>query len=155
MMTVSRAINQKPGVSEKLRAEILALADKMDFHPNNVARSLATKQTRTIGLLVSDITNPFFAQIAHGVESTAYDFGYSVFLINTMESAERELSATNSLMRQRIDGAVLCSLRQSEKLLHKTIGQFSAAVLLNRELRSPVPNLVVVEPCNPLATSAS
>ena len=144
MMTVSRAINQKPGVSAKLRAKILALADKMDFHPNNVARSLATKQTRTIGLLVSDITNPFFAQIAHGVESTAYDFGYSVFLINTMESAERELSATNSLMRQRIDGAVLCSLRQSEKSLHKTIGQFSAAVLLNRELRSPVPNLVTI-----------
>ena len=95
MMTVSRAINQKPGVSEKLRAEILALADKMDFHPNNMARSLATKHTRTIGLLVSDITNPFFAQIAHAVELEAYDFGYNVFLINTMESAERELSATN------------------------------------------------------------
>jgi LacI family transcriptional regulator len=144
MMTVSRAINQKPGVSEKLRAEILALADKMDFHPNNVARSLATKHTRTIGLLVSDITNPFFAQIAHAVECEAYEFGYNVFLINTMESAEREISATNSLMQQRIDGAVLCSLRQSEKSLHKTIGQFSAAVLLNRELRSPVPNLVTI-----------
>jgi LacI family transcriptional regulator len=144
MMTVSRALNQKTGVSDALRARILALANRMDFLPNHVARGLATNQTRTIGLVVSDIANPFFAQIARGVESMAYDRGYSVFLINTMESVERELSAIQSLMQHRIDGAVLCSSRQSAESLHKIIQQFSAAVLLNRELKSPVPNVATI-----------
>lgn len=58
-MTVSRAINNKPGLSDELRQKILDLAERMKFQPNQIARGLATRQTLTIGLVVPDITNPF------------------------------------------------------------------------------------------------
>src|SRR3989304_2704258 len=72
MMTVSRAINNKPGLSDELRQHILDLAEEMGYRPNTFARGLATQQTTTIGLVVPDITNPFFAQIARGVEDVAF-----------------------------------------------------------------------------------
>ena len=64
MMTVSRAINDKPGVSLKVRQQIKAIAREIDYQPNQIARGLATRQTSSVGLVVPDNTNPFFAQIA-------------------------------------------------------------------------------------------
>src|SRR5512145_3023541 len=89
MMTVSRAINNKPGLSDELRQRILNLAEEMEYRPNTFARGLATQQTTTVGLVVPDITNPFFAQIARGVEDAAFENQYNIFLVNTNEDAVR------------------------------------------------------------------
>ena len=143
-MTVSRAINNKPGLSDELRQKILDLADRMSFQPNQIARGLATRQTLTIGLVVPDITNPFFAHIARGVEESAYEHGYSVYLLNTAENQERERAALDSLWQKEIDGAILCSPRAPLDELEGSIRRFPAVVLVNRELKKPLPGVVTI-----------
>jgi Transcriptional regulators len=138
MMTVSRAFNNKPGVSDKLRQQIIEIAKEIDYQPNQIARGLATNQTNTVGLVVPDNTNPFFAQIARGVEDQAYETGYNIFLINTVEDPAREQKALDSLWGKGVDGLILCSSRLPDSRLKKEIEHFSAAVLLNRELKVPI-----------------
>ena len=137
MMTVSRAINNKPGVSAELRQKIVNIANEIDYQPNQIARGLATNQTRTVGLVVPDNTNPFFAQIARGVEDSAYESGYNIFLINTAEDTAREKAALDSLWGKGVDGLILCSSRLPAKRLKNEVERFSASVLLNRELNIP------------------
>lgn len=144
MMTVSRAINNKPGLSDELRQQILKIADEIGFQPNQVARGLATKQTFTIGLVVPDITNSFFSYIARGVEDVCYEYGYHVVLINTTEEQERERAALNALMQQDIDGAILCNVRMPIDDLVPALQRFPAVVLFNRDLKIPMPNVVTV-----------
>lgn len=144
IMTVSRAMNNKPGLSNDLRRNILNIAEEIGFRPNQVARGLATSQTCTIGLVVPDITNPFFAHIARGVEDTAYELGYNVFLINTAEDLDREKAALGSLWQHNIDGAIFCSLRQPTEDLISIVQRFPAVVLLNRTLPNPLPNTVTI-----------
>jgi LacI family transcriptional regulator len=137
IMTVSRAVNNKPGVSEELRKKIMDIADEIDYQPNQIARGLATRRTKTVGLVVPDNTNPFFAQIARGVEDYAYQSGYNIFLINTAEDPDREKNALNSLLGKGVDGLILCSSRLPGARLKKEIEHFPASVLLNRELKIP------------------
>jgi len=97
LMTVSRVINQKGDVNSETRKRILQIIKELDYHPSAIARSLATKQTRTIGLVIPDVSNPFFADITRGIETLAYAQGYQVFLCNTGEDPVRELAIIQSL----------------------------------------------------------
>jgi LacI family transcriptional regulator len=144
MMTVSRAINNKPGVGANVRRQILDIAKEIDYQPNQIARGLATNQTNTVGLVVPDNTNPFFAQIARGVEDQAYESGYNIFLINTVEDPIREKKALDSLWGKGVDGLILCSSRLPGNRLKQEIEHFSAAVLLNRELKVPLRTTISV-----------
>ena len=138
MMTVSRAINNKEGISEETRQRILQIAEDMGYRPSGLARGLATQRTATIGLVVPDIANPFFAEIARGVENVAYATGYNVFLLNTDEDAEREIAALNSLWEKHIDGLILCSSRLEQSQLLAWLEQFRYVVSVNRALETAV-----------------
>ena len=138
MMTVSRAINNKEGISEATRQRILQIAEEMGYRPSGLARGLVTQRTATIGLVVPDIVNPFFAEIARGVENVAYDNGYNVFLLNTDEDAEREIAALNSLWEKQIDGLILCSSRLEQAQLLAWLERFRFVVSVNRELETAV-----------------
>lgn len=138
LMTVSRVINHRPGVSDELRQSVLALVEEMGYRPNQIARGLATNQTSSVGLIVPDNTNPFFAQIARGVEDAAYAHQYSVFLVNTVENPTRELDALSSLWQKDVDGLIWCSARICLEELEFQLRRFPAVVLLNRELESPL-----------------
>lgn len=144
LMTVSRVINNKPGVGDDLRQRILALAEELGYRPNQLARGLATRQTATIGLIVPDIANPFFAQIARGAEDVAFEHGYSLFLINTAEDLTREVAALDSLWQKEIDGVILCSSRLPVDELEASVERFPAVLLLNRELSTPLANVAVL-----------
>ncbi len=144
LMTVSRAINNKPGVSKELRQRILSIAQEMGYLPNQIARGLATRLTTAIGLVVPDNTNPFFAQIARGVEDAAYDNQYNIFLVNTNEDPERELKALDSLWAKGIDGVILCSSRLPAQVLEAQIQRFPAMVVVNRGKLTPRTNLTTV-----------
>lgn len=138
MMTVSRAINNRPGVGEELRQSILTLAEEMGYRPNQIARSLVTNRTMSIGLIVPDNTNPFFAQIARGFEDAAYALDYNVFLVNTVEDPVRECAVLDSLWQKDVDGVMWCSARVAAAELEMQITRFPAVVLLNRDLE-PLP----------------
>lgn len=144
LMTVSRAINNKPGVSDEVRQAVLTKARELGYRPNLIARGLATQSTETVGLVVPDNTNPFFAQIARGVEDTAYQQKYSIFLVNTAEDPDRESKALDSLWDKGIDGLILCSSRLTADVLAEEIARFPAAVLLNRELAKLPPHSTTI-----------
>jgi len=144
LMTASRAINGKPGLSDELREKIMEIAKDLGYRPNIIARGLATRQTRSIGLVVPDITNPFFAQIARGVEDFAFENRYNLFLLNTNEDQTREESALDSLWQNDVEGLILCSSRLLETDLIQQINRFPAVVLVNREVQQQQPNLITI-----------
>ena len=144
LMTVSRAINNKGAISEATRARILQIAEEMGYRPSGLARGLATQRTATIGLVVPDIENPFFSQIARGVENVAYDNGYNVFLLNTDEDAEREIAALNSLWEKQVDGLILCSSRLDQAALMANLERFPFVVLVNRVLETAVSGVCTI-----------
>src|SRR5512146_1694346 len=88
--TVSRVLSGKPGVHPELRARVLRAVEKLKYRPNRIARSLRSQRSRTIGLVVSDIRNPYFTAVSRTVEDMAYEHGYTVFQCNTDENPERE-----------------------------------------------------------------
>ncbi|NOX63975.1 MAG: LacI family transcriptional regulator [Chloroflexi bacterium] len=130
--TVSRVINNKPEVSPKTRQRVLEVIEQTGYRPSAVARGLATSRTSTIGMVVPDISNPFFSDIARGIEATAYDQGYNVFLCNSNEDPERELEVLFSLEEKQVDGVILCGLRQKTPALQDVLKRFPAIVLVNR-----------------------
>jgi LacI family transcriptional regulator len=134
LMTVSRVINNKEDVSEDTRQRVLEIINGLGYRPSAIARSLATQQTRTIGLVIPDVTNPFFADITRGVERLAYAQGYHVFLCNAEEDPLRELSVIQSLEEKRVDGLILCSSRLDEQRLTELLARLPATVLINRRL---------------------
>lgn len=105
--TVSMVLNKKDKkISEATREKILYIAQKYNYTPNTMARSLITKQTRTIGLVIPDIVNPFFPEIARGVEDKASEFGYSVIYCNTDDKIKREDKYIKVLTEKMVDGII-------------------------------------------------
>jgi LacI family transcriptional regulator len=135
LMTVSRVINNKGDVSSETRQRILEIITNLNYRPSGIARSLATKETCTIGLVVPDVSNPFFADVTQGVERLAHSRGYHVFLCNTEEDPQRELAVIQSLEEKRVDGLILCSSRLEDEKLLNAIVKLQAVVLVNRRLQ--------------------
>lgn len=106
--TVSRYLNQGY-ISENARKQVEDAIDALGYQPSLIARSLNTKQTNAIGLIIPDITNPFFPELARAVEDAAYESGYTVILCNTDEQAEKELRYIETLTRKYIAGIILAT----------------------------------------------
>lgn len=105
--TVSNVLSGLVPVRPKLRDRVLAVIQELDYHPNSVARSLKTKQTKMLGMVISDITNPFFPQIARGAENAALEHGYLLVVFNTDDSVEREKQVLSVMRARRMDGILL------------------------------------------------
>jgi LacI family transcriptional regulator len=134
LMTVSRVINHKSDVSPSTRQRVWDIIERLGYRPSGLARGLATSRTRTLGLVIPDVANPFFADVARGVEQQAYAEGYNVFLCNTDEDPRREEAVLQSLEEKRVDGLLLCSSRLEDDALSAALEQHSAAVLINRQV---------------------
>ncbi|MBC7115648.1 MAG: LacI family DNA-binding transcriptional regulator [Pseudothermotoga sp.] len=102
--TVSRALNGKPGVSEELRKKILELAKAKGYSPDLAAVGLRKGKTKIIGVLIPDVSNPFFAQILRGMERVFYPLGYHLLLCSTDENTEKEEENLRTLLSQRVEG---------------------------------------------------
>src|SRR5215213_3709026 len=89
----------------------MRVIERLDYSPSGVARSLATNRTLTVGLVVPDITNPFFPEIARGVEDVVRKHGYEMFLCNSVEDPGHEEHVLRALEDKRVDGAIICSSR--------------------------------------------
>lgn len=104
--TVSRTLNGRSGVDPQTRERVLSAAERLGYSPNLRARSLKTRQTRTIGLILPDISNPFFADIASAVNEVIYSEGYNSILCSTGWDAKIEEQQLSLLLDQRIDGII-------------------------------------------------
>lgn len=136
LQTVSRAINNKGEISEETRQRVLRVARRLGFRPSHIARGLVTRKTLTVALVVPDIANPFFAEIARGAEDAAHDAGYSLLLGNTIEDPQRETDVLYALEEKCVDGIILCSSRLAAAALADIASRLPALVLVNRHVPS-------------------
>jgi LacI family transcriptional regulator len=113
-MTVSRVINNSGYTSREARERVEAAIADMGYVPNALARSLRFKQTKTLALVLSDITNPFFTTIARGVEDIANRNGFNVIFGNTDESESKQAEYLNILVQKQVDGVLLIPARSTE-----------------------------------------
>lgn len=104
--TASRVINGSNNVSDGTRERVEQAVRKLGYKPNSIARSLKQKHTYSIGLVVPDIGNPFFAEVAQAVEQSARERGYSVLLANTNSKEDQEREAVDLLIAKQVDGIV-------------------------------------------------
>jgi len=106
--------------------------EELDYHPNAVAQSLRTRTTHVIGVVVSDIANPFFATLVRGAEDCAREHGYSLLICNTSETLENERVYLSLLSRRRVDGLVLAPTGKNDELIHRLIRRGMRIVFIDR-----------------------
>ena len=134
-MTVSRAINDHPEISRQTRARILAMAQKMNYRPNQFARALTTNHSYLIGIVVPDLMHSYFAEICRGVEAHARPVGYQNLICSTDEEARKEKDEIEALL-SRTDGLIVASaLPASEaKFYRRLLSEGANIVLIDRLL---------------------
>lgn len=133
--TVSYVINKSRHVSPELTARVQKTIDELGYRPHEIARSLRSNRTRTIGLIVPDSSNPFFAEIAKGVEDAGFQAGYSVILCNSNAMLERELAHINVLSSKWVDGIIFFSTTTDVKQILPVVERGIATAIFYRSAR--------------------
>lgn len=105
--TVSHVINKNRFVSESIADKVNAAVEQLNYAPSALARSLKLNQTRTIGMLLTASSNPFYSEVVRGVERSCYERGYSLILCNTDGDAERMNRSLETLLQKRVDGLLI------------------------------------------------
>lgn len=143
-MTVSRMINNPAKISEKTRAKVQRVMDELGYVPNQTARNLVLQQSRTLFLLITDITNPFYTTIARGAEDAAKQFNYQLLFGNSDASLEKEKDYINTILSTRADG-VLIAPAGDDSLPHlEALRKYQIPfVLLDREVPGVETDLVL------------
>lgn len=132
--TVSHVVNGTRFVSDELRERVMQAMRELQYIPNAAARMLTLKRSHMIGLIVSDIRNPFFASVARGVEDVAQEHGYTVVLCNSDENAEREAACLTALESRAVDGVLLASAGVADAHLARLVRAGYPIVLVDRDL---------------------
>jgi LacI family transcriptional regulator len=108
--TVSRALNDSSRIGEPTKKRVRAAARRLGYEPNYIARSLTRKRTQTIGVILEDILNPFFSEVAKGIETALRRRGYTMLLTSSGYRAAEELELARTLLRNRVDGVLITPL---------------------------------------------
>jgi LacI family transcriptional regulator len=137
--TVSHVINKTRLVSPETRERVLAAMDALNYRPNALARSLRQGKTNTIGLVLPDSANPFFAEISRGIEDEAFKKGYSVFLCNTELDMQREMFYVDVLSKKQVDGIIFVAAGDQADSLDYLLGRRMPVVMIDRD----IPNVEV------------
>lgn len=139
--TVSRALQDNPRISPERRAEIQALAERLGYRPSQVARGLVTGRTHTLGVVASDVTDPFVAEVLKGVEGGAREAGYGVLIAMSNRNPAEEIEAAEVLLDHQVDGLIVISSRGPDRYT-RVEARGVPIVLLNNE--QPGPNIYSV-----------
>jgi LacI family transcriptional regulator len=133
-MTVSRVINSSGYISQETQERVEKAIAELGYVPNALARSLHVKQTKTIALVLTDITNPFFTTIARGVEDEASENGFNVMFSNTDESQVEEIEHLNTLLQKQVDGVLLVPAGNSHESVTFLKERNTPVVVLDRHV---------------------
>ena len=132
--TVSRVLNPttRGRITPEIVAKVTAAANDLGYTPNQAARGLRTNRTRTIGVLIPDITNPLFPPIIRGIEDALGESGYSAIIGNTDNLAVRETEAVSTMRARQVDGLVLATARRDDPIVSQCVADGLPLVLVNR-----------------------
>lgn len=137
--TVSRVINENGYVSEKTLKKVTDVIEKLNYSPNSIARSLYHKTSNMIGLIIPDITNPFFPELARAVEDVAVKYGYKVILCNSDQDPEKELNYLNLFKEKYVDG-IIFTTHSKESTVYSNLNV--PIVALDRIVDTSIPSVV-------------
>ena len=143
--TVSRAINNQGEISPDTKKRVLQAIEELGYRPNRLAQGMVTQRTKTVALLVTDIANPFFPEVARGVQDTARKNDYNVFLCNTDDNAEEEQKIYTSLLSQGVDGIIILGSLLSDEEISKFADGYQPIIMTNRFVDHPHINLLIVD----------
>lgn len=138
--TVSYVLNDSGSVSKRVKNKVLTAVRTLGYTPNRAAQAMRTGRTKTLGLVLPDLLNPFFPEMAQVFENIARELGYSIFLVDTKHSVEIEKEGINSLIQQGVDGIIWFPKTQ-ENTAHG-ISAHVPIIVLDREL----PGFDIVRP---------
>lgn len=143
--TVSRVLNNYPHIKETTRKKVLKAIEELGFTRDEIARSLASNKTRTIGLIVGDITNPFFAESAKVITGKAQEMQYDVILCNTNHSEENLNKYIQTLKGKRVDGIIIAAANKDNEQIKELYDQGFPVVLFNSILEHEKANYIAVD----------
>lgn len=151
--TVSRALHRADlPLRAETRLKVLAAVERLEYRPSAIARGLRLQRTHALGMLVPDITNPFFPPIIRGAEEAAREHGYELVLCNTDDSPERETASLRMLREHQADGLLMATSRMADATVAALRRERFPFVLVNRGSRIPADLSVEVD--NPRAAEA-
>jgi len=136
--SASRVVNNVPNVGEATRAKVLAAIEALGYRPNHAAQSLRSRSTRTIGCLVTDVSNPLYAQLFRALEERFLAEGYLLLLANGLNDPDREIALLNLFRLRGMDGVVIAPGNERHAGVLKAVAALEMpAVVLDRDLASP------------------
>jgi LacI family transcriptional regulator len=132
--TVSRALRDNPLISSQVREEIKQIAREMNYVPNAIAQSLQNQRTNTIGVVVTSIADPFFAEVVEGIEQIAKSAGLNVLLSTSHRDVEQEIAAIDNFHRRRVDGILVADSRISKQQREQVAQIAVPTVVINSQI---------------------
>ncbi|HIC93289.1 MAG TPA: LacI family transcriptional regulator [Anaerolineae bacterium] len=143
--TVSHVINETRFVSEELRARVYQAMEELNYRPNAIARSLRRQRTHTIGMIVPDVSYPFLAEVARGVEDRGFELGYNVILCDSDGDLERESDHIELLLERKVDGIIFVAAGESSSHVQALTEQGVPLVVCDRELPGTEVDTVIAD----------
>jgi LacI family transcriptional regulator len=143
--TVSHVINETRYVSDDLKARVYSAMEALNYRPNTLARSLRSGRSRTIGLVIPDISNLFFAEISRKIEDKGFEYGYSVILCNTDDNREKEKSYIDVLLEKQVDGIIFISAGAAKESVFKPKDVDIPIVVADRDIPNLTSDIVLID----------
>ncbi|MBK8045901.1 MAG: LacI family DNA-binding transcriptional regulator [Anaerolineales bacterium] len=143
--TVSRVLSGKPYVSDELRQRVLGAVNTLNYRPSRVARSLRVQRSSIIGLIVSDIQNPFFTAVVRAIEDTAYQNKFSVFLCNSDEDVGKETMYLDLMLAEHVAGVIISPTAGMNDAYRRLVEERVPAVAIDRRITNVAIDSVLVD----------
>jgi len=133
--TVSRVLNNAPHVRPEVRRKVLRAVKALNYQPNRTAQRLRARQSKVLGLIISDIQNPFFTSVVRGIEDVAYHNGYSLVLCNSDEDPEKEKLYVDVMRAEAVAGVIIASASETQPHIDTLLDAHIPVVALDRRIK--------------------
>ncbi|GEN81898.1 HTH-type transcriptional regulator DegA [Sporosarcina luteola] len=143
--TVSKIINNKGGISEKTKKNVLRIMEELRYQPSVMATALTGKNTKSIGLILPDLANPFFSELARKIEDRGHDLGYSIMICSTDYKKEKEKKYIQLLKSKSVDALILASGFENEEVINNLLKERLPIAIVAKNFPSISINTVAID----------